>query len=167
MSDDIRQRKNWIAVACAQHARRGRDAAVGYMQVCHGKPAPLKRVQPGDLLTYYAPNIEMGNKKPFQQFVSIGVVQDGAPFAFDMGEGFVPWRRDVRYWAANETPILPLLDQFEFVENRQRWGYKFRFGLFDISDHDMQLIASAMGVTDFSSRSSAAAFTPTLARASR
>ncbi|MDR7306704.1 hypothetical protein [Rhodoferax saidenbachensis] len=41
-------RNNWIAVACAAHARRG--CAVpqqGYMQVCHGKAAPLKRVAPG------------------------------------------------------------------------------------------------------------------------
>ena len=45
---------------------------------------------------------------------------------------------------ADETSILPLLDEFEFVENRSRWGYKFRFGLFAISDHDMGLIAQAM-----------------------
>ncbi len=32
-------------------------------------------------------------------------------------------------------------NDFEFVENRSRWGYKFRFGLFTISDHDMRLIA--------------------------
>ena len=45
---------------------------------------------------------------------------------------------------ADETSILPLLDEFEFVENRSHWGYKFRFGLFTISDHDMRLIAQAM-----------------------
>ena len=37
-----------------------------------------------------------------------------------------------------------MLDQLEFVEDRQRWGYKFRFGLFEISDADMRLIAGAM-----------------------
>lgn len=60
--------------------------------------------------------------------------------------GFVPFRRNVRYLDAVETPIAPLLDDFEFVEDRSRWGYKFRFGLFDISDHDMALIARAMQV---------------------
>jgi hypothetical protein len=55
---------NWIAVASADHARRGRDART------------------------------------------------------DLGNGFM----------------------------RQRWGYKFRFGLFKINDHDMQLIAHAMQV---------------------
>jgi hypothetical protein len=32
------------------------------------------------------------------------------------------------------------------AENRSRWGYKFRFGLFNISDPDMRVIARAMQV---------------------
>ena len=137
--------KNWIAVASAEHALRGcAEPAAGYMQVCHGKCSPLKRVQPGDRVAYYSPTLTMGGKDKCQVFVSLGVVQPGEPYAFDMGKGFVPYRRDVVYVAAKQAAILPLLDEFEFVENRQRWGYKFRFGLFDISDHDMRLIAQAM-----------------------
>ena len=133
--------KNWIAVASAEHARRGRDETVpGFMQVGHGK-----RVQPGDRVAYYSPTVTMGAKDGFQSFVSIGIVQPGEPYAFDMG-GFVPYRRNVKYVKAKEVSILPLLDDFEFVENRSRWGYKFRFGLFSISDTDMRLIAQAMDV---------------------
>ncbi len=66
------------------------------------------------------------------------------PYAFDMGGGFVPFRRDVAYVAALEVPIAPLLDALEFVENRAHWGYKFRFGLFQVSDADIRLIAQAM-----------------------
>ncbi len=117
------------------------------MQVCHGKSAPLKRVQLGDRVAYYAPALAMGGKQPFQHFVSIGLVQPGSPFEHDMGGGFVPWRRHVAYVPAQEAPIAPLLDRFEFVESRQRWGYKFRFGLFEITPHDMQLIAQAMQVS--------------------
>ena len=163
--------QNWIAVASAEHARRGRDERVpGFMQVGHGKLAPLKRVQPGDRVAYYSPRF-LGSEPKFtepsarppgavprtavklvsdpnnllQSFVSIGIVQPGEPYAFDMG-GFVPYRRNVKYVKAKEAPILPLLDDFEFVENRSRWGYKFRFGLFTISDPDMRRIAQAMGV---------------------
>jgi hypothetical protein len=134
---------NWIAVACATHARRGRDG--GYMQVCHGKLAPIRRIRPGDRVAYYAPTVTMGARDTWQRFVSIGLVQAGEPYAFDVGDGFVPHRRDVAYAASQEAPILPLLDTLEFVEDRQRWGYKFRFGLFAVSDHDMRLIAQAMG----------------------
>lgn len=138
-------RKNWIAVASAEHARRGcATSDAGYMQVCHGKRAPLKRMSPGDRVAYYSPALTMGGKDKLQRFVSIGLVQAGEPYAFDMGGGFVPFRRDVAYVAAREASILSLLDDFEFVEDRQRWGYKFRFGLFEVSEHDMRLIAQAM-----------------------
>ncbi|SFU74469.1 EVE domain-containing protein [Polaromonas sp. YR568] len=138
-------RKNWIAVASAEHARRGSAEPLnGFMQVCHGKCAPLQRVSPGDLVAYYAPTQRMGGGDRLQAFVSLGVVQPGAPYALDMGDGFKAFRRDVAYVAAEEVSILPLLEQFDFVEDPQRWGYKFRFGLFDISDHDIRMIARAM-----------------------
>ena len=138
-------RKNWIAVASAEHARRGCEVlGHGFMQVCHGKCAPLQRVHPGDRVAYYAPASTLGGKDRLQSFVSIGIVQPGIPYAFDMGGGFVPFRRDVMYVPAKEAPIAPLLDDFEFVENRTQWGYKFRFGLFNVTDADMRLIADAM-----------------------
>ena len=137
--------KNWIAVSSAEHARFGRGATKGFMQVGHGKLAPLKRIKPNDRVAYYSPTAVYGVKDDLQSFVSIGIVQPGEPYAFDMGDGFVPFRRDVLYLSTQETPIAPMLDDFEFIENRQRWGYKFRFGLFDVSDHDMRLIAPAMG----------------------
>lgn len=138
-------RRNWIAVASAEHARLGRDARpVGFMQVGHGKGAPLKRIAPGDRVAYYAPAEVYRGTDKLQSFVSIGVVQDREPYPFDMGEGFVPWRRDVAYVSAREAPIAPLLDEFDFVDDRQHWGSKFRFGLFPVNDADMQRIARAM-----------------------
>jgi hypothetical protein len=34
--------RNWIAVASANHATRGRED--GFMQICHGKGGPLRRL---------------------------------------------------------------------------------------------------------------------------
>lgn len=137
--------RNWIAVASAEHARRGRDhAPLGFMQVGHGKHAPLKRVAAGDRVIYYAPSSVFGGTDRLQSFVSIGVVQRGEPYEHDMGDGFVPWRRDVRYAGSNEAAIAPLIDKLAFIENPKQWGYKFRFGLFDIPDADARLIAKAM-----------------------
>ncbi|MBK9442375.1 MAG: EVE domain-containing protein [Comamonadaceae bacterium] len=143
--DSTPQRHNWIAVASAAHARLGcATPQRGFMQVCHGKCAPLRRVKPGDRVVYYAPTNSLGGKDRLQSFVSIGVVLPGAPYAFDMGGGFVPFRRDVAYVAALEAPIAALLESLEFAEDRAHWGYKFRFGLFQVSDADMRLIAQAM-----------------------
>lgn len=142
--------RNWIAVASAEHARRGRDQAhsaggpAGFMQVCHGRRAPLCRVAPGDRIAYYAPALTMGGKDGLQSFVSIGTVLPGVPYAVDLGAGFVPYRRDVHYLPARDAPIAPLLDALDFVEDRQRWGARFRFGLFEVSTHDMRLVAQAM-----------------------
>ena len=78
-------RRNWIAVASADHVRRGRSG--GFMQVCHGKAAPLRRVSPGDGVAYYSPTETFGGKDRLQAFTAIGVVAPGAPYQADMGDG--------------------------------------------------------------------------------
>ena len=95
--------RNWIAVASAEHVRIGR--AQGFMQVGHGKQAPLKRIQPGDRIAYYSPSVVLGQKDQFQSFTAIGTVRRGEIYQGDMGEGFTPFRRDVDWKKARETPI--------------------------------------------------------------
>jgi EVE domain len=116
------------------------------MQVCHGKRGPLARVQPGAGVVYYSPTEVFRGSGKMQAFTAIGRVKDGAPYAFDMGGGFVPFRRDVDWFAAQERPILPLLDQLEFSAGKRNWGYQLRFGLFSISAADFGVIGEAMGV---------------------
>jgi hypothetical protein len=132
----------WVAVASAEHVRNGR--AHGFMQVCHGKAAPLKRVHPGDRVVYYSPTMSFRGKDALQSFTALGTVRDVEPYEFDMGGGFCPFRRDVDWVATHETPIKPLLSQLEFTRGSSNWGYQLRFGLFEISAHDMDLIADAM-----------------------
>nr|WP_295889571.1 EVE domain-containing protein [uncultured Devosia sp.] len=135
--------KYWIAVASAEHARRGKPG--GSMQVNHGKAAPLRRVQPGDGVTYYSPSEIMGKKDGLQSFTTIGIVQPGEIYPGEMG-GWTAYRRDVAYFDAHEAPIAPLLAQLDFAGGRSNWGYQLRFGLFEITEHDFRLIAGAMGV---------------------
>jgi hypothetical protein len=135
-------RSHWIAVACADHVSRGQ--AQGIMQVCHGKVAPLKRMRPGDLVAYYSPAQQMGGKDKLQSFTAIGVVKEGVPYPYDMGGGFVPFRRDVAWLASEIAPIAPLVDALDFCADRRNWGYQLRFGLCAVSERDMGLIAAAM-----------------------
>ena len=85
----------WVGVACAAHVRRGRSG--GFMQLGHGKAAPLKRVKPGDRIVYYSPTVTLGGKDKLQAFTAIGTVKDREPYVFDMGKGFKPYppRRDL------------------------------------------------------------------------
>ena len=133
---------NWLAVASAEHVRHGREH--GFMQVCHGKAAPLRRIHAGDRVAYYSPTEAFRGKGGLQSFTAIGAVRSGEPYAFDRGGGFIPFRRGVAWLQAMETPIRPLLDRLEFTAGVRNWGYPLRFGLSAISAADMDLIASAM-----------------------
>ncbi len=48
-----REQRAWVAVASAEHEAIGR--AQGFMQFCHGKAAPLRRIAAGEAVVYYAP----------------------------------------------------------------------------------------------------------------
>lgn len=137
--------RNWVAVASADHVRIGRSK--GFMQVCHGKAAPLRRIQPGDHVVYYSPTNAFGGKDGLQSFTAIGVVNDGVPFQAETGGGFCPFRRDVSWCAAEETPIKPLVGRLQFTTAKRNWGFQLRFGLFEISEQDMAMIAEAMGAS--------------------
>lgn len=133
----------WIAVASGDHVRRGR--AEGFMQVCHGKAAPLRRLQAGDRVVYYSPTQTLGGREPLRAFTALGTVKAGQPYLFDMGGGFVPWRRDVQWSAGQPAAIAPLLPLLAWTAGQRNWAYPLRFGLFAVSAQDMRCIAQAMG----------------------
>jgi hypothetical protein len=133
----------WVAVASAEHVRIGRQG--GFMQVCHGKGGPLRRLRPGDRVAYYSPTEHFGTRDRLQAFTALGTVRAGEPYQADMGGGFVPFRRDVDWDAtAGSAPILPLLERLSFTAGRSNWGYSFRFGLFAATAQDLALIAELM-----------------------
>jgi hypothetical protein len=138
--------RNWLAVASAEHVEIGRSA--GFMQVCHGKASPLRRVQPGDRVVYYSPNRlyspshALRGKDRLQAFTAIGTVK-GALYQADMGFGFHPFRRDVAWHDAEPAPLAVLQDKLAFTQG-ENWGYRLRQGLIEITDADMTAIAAAM-----------------------
>lgn len=138
--------RNWIAVASADHVRRGH--AGNFMQVCHCKAGPLQRVQPGDYAVYYSPteSYRAGANSKLQAFTALGIVKAGAVYQVDMGGGFQPFRRDVTWLDAAIAAIRPLLDTLEFTAGQKHWGSALRFGLLTVSNHDFDLIAAAMDV---------------------
>jgi hypothetical protein len=139
--------RNWLAVASAEHVAIGRGA--GFMQVSHGKVSPLRRIQPGDRVVYYSPNRRyspshaLRDKDRLQSFTALGTVKEGAPYRADMGEGFLPYRRDVAWHDAAEAPLALLKGKLAFTQ-APNWGYRLRQGLVEISQQDMTIIAEAM-----------------------
>jgi len=136
--------RNWIAVASADHVQGGqRD---GFMQVCHGKAAPLRRLCAGDKVVYYSPSQFFGSKTKLQAFTALGIIRQRETYQVDMTEGFHPYRRDVLWLPSQVAAIHPLLESMEFSAGVRNWAYQFRFGIVEISSHDMDIIAAAMQV---------------------
>lgn len=133
---------HWLAVASAEHVRIGR--AAGFMQVNHGKRAPLLRMKPGDGVIYYSPSTVMDRKDGLSSFTAIGTVREGEPYEGHMATGFTPWRRDVDWRPSREAPIRPLLGLLDLTRGNPNWGYQLRFGLLPISAEDFRVIGEAM-----------------------
>jgi len=136
--------KIWVIVASREHVERG--VREGIAQACHGKCRPLQQMMPGDWIVYYSAKEEFGNPTPCQKFTAVGQVRAGDVYPYDMGGGFVPFRRDVVYVACEETPIQPLIADLSFIRDKQHWGAPFRFGILSIPQADFMRIASAMQV---------------------
>ena len=135
--------RSWLAVASGEHVERGR--AGGFMQVCHGKAAPLRRVQPGDRVVYYSPTVSFQGRDRLQAFTAVGVVKEGEPYPFDMGGGFRPFRRDVRWLAARAAPVAPLVAAPQSVGRDAALGVPAAGGAAAGERAGRETIARAMG----------------------
>jgi hypothetical protein len=138
------ERKAWIVVASREHVQRGMTE--GIAQACHGKCRPLQQMTPGDWIVYYSSKLEFGKPDPCQKFTAIGTVRDGDAYAYDMGGGFVPFRRAVAYVPCQEVAIQPLIPELSFIRDKQHWGAPFRYGILRIPQSDLVRIAEAMQV---------------------
>ena len=132
----------WLGVVSRAHVQRG--VASGFAQLCHGKAQPLRRMRPGDWLVYYSPTTEISGV-PLRAFTAIGRVEGAEIYPYDMGGGFVPYRRDVSYVDAQEALLDKIKPKLKFCA-RPNWGMALRRGHLPLDRVDFAIIASAMGV---------------------
>jgi len=98
----------------------------------------------GDWLVYYSPRADFPDGEPLRAFTAIGRIVGERVYTFDMGGGFVPYRRDVRYVkGTREVPVGDL--ELSFTGN-PNWGMLARRGHFEIEMADLERIAAAMGL---------------------
>ena len=121
----------------------------GFVQLGHGKKAPLQRLRPGDGLITYSPRISYPDGEVLQSFTAIGVVTSGHIYQVEMTPEFRPYRVDVKFLKCHEAPIRSLLDKLSFIRSKTHWGATFRFGQLKIPARDFNLIAKAMGCKPF------------------
>jgi predicted RNA-binding protein len=137
-----RKTKYWMIVASKDHVKKG--LTEGFAQACHGKAAPLKRMKKDDFIIYYSSKKTMNKPDKCQEFTAIGKVIDDEPYSFQMSEDFCPSRRNIEFFESEPVSILPLINQLDFIQNKKSWGYPFRFGFFEINQHDFDLISQQL-----------------------
>lgn len=137
-----RETKYWIIVASKDHVEIG--ITEGIAQACHGKVAPLKRMKKGDYLIYYSGKQTLGRPDKCQEFTALGKVADDKIYQVQISENFCPSRRNIEFFQCKKASILPLINNLDFIQNKKSWGYPFRFGFFEINQHDFDLISSKM-----------------------
>lgn len=134
--------KYWITVASKDHIDNGIKG--GFMQACHGKVNPLKKMSVGDYVIFYSPKTEFDGNEKCQSFTAIGKVKDEQIYQYQMSENFIPFRRNIDFIESDSLPIQPLINDLEFIKNKKSWGFVFRFGFFEINEHDFKLISEKM-----------------------
>ncbi len=134
----------WINTVSRDHVQLGMDG--GFTQANHGKSTNLKRLAKGDLIVFYSSRTSLNSGEPLQLFTAMARVTDDEPYQTMMTPDFHPWRRRIEAVPCTETPIRPLIERLTFIQDKRRWGYPFRMGLFAIPAEDFRTIADAMAV---------------------
>lgn len=133
---------NWINTVSRDHVELGLRGR--FTQANHGKPHMLRKMARGDWIVFYSPRTVYPDGPPLQAFTAIGQIADHEPYLDTGSADGERWRRNVDFLDCSEAPIRPLLEHLGFIEDKSRWGYKFRFGVFKIDDADLEVIRSAM-----------------------
>ena len=134
----------WIGVVSRSHVQRGVEG--GFIQLNHGKKAPVQRLKAGDRLALYSPRTDYPDGQPLQAFTALGVVATGQVYQVEMSAEFKPYRVDVGFLPCQEAPIKPLVERLSFIKSKTHWGAAFRFGFLKVPEEDFALIESAMSV---------------------
>ena len=133
----------WIVVLSRDHALRGVNG--GFIQACHGKAAPLKRMKAGDYLLCYCHKETFEGNTRYQKFLGLGQITSGDVYQYRMNEEFQPFRIDVTFvLPVTETDIHPLIQRLSFIKDKIHWGYQFRYGHLEINESDFDLIVKSM-----------------------
>ncbi|RYY34432.1 MAG: EVE domain-containing protein [Sphingobacteriaceae bacterium] len=121
-----------------QHGIKG-----GYMQANDGKDTILGKLEKGDWLIFYSPKEVNGSDKALQAFTGIGQVADDEIYQSEPGDR-KPYKRNVTFYKCEDVSAESIINQLNFIENKQGWEKVFRFGFFEIPKADFEIIKNAM-----------------------
>ena len=131
---------HWIAVISLEHAKI--SACSGFLQVCHGKSAPLRRTTAGDEVFIYCARESMRSGKILQRIEYRCVFNDNRIYQVEQTPEFSPFRKDVTFDTGFQGIRIHDVQDFELTSNPS-WGRLARLGFFEISFHDAVLLRAS------------------------
>ena len=134
--------KYWINTVYQDHVIVGKEG--GFVQAGHGKKASVEKLQPSDYMIFYSPKTSLENRTIVQAFTAIAQIKDKDVYQVVINDTFQPYRKNAVYEECQEVSIRPLIEKLDFITNEKHWGLRFRSGLFEIGQHDFELIYSLM-----------------------
>lgn len=129
--------KHWIAVISRAHARIAAES--GFLQVCHGKPGPLRKTRAGDEVFIYCPRSEMGAGEVLKTVEYHCVFNNDDVYQVEQFPGFTPYRKDVTFSRNCQSVVLKEVANLAFTAD-SHWGMLARRGFFEIGPHDAELL---------------------------
>lgn len=134
----------WLAVISLEHARIAAES--GFLQVCHGKAAPLRKTSSGDQFFIYSPKTGMGRGESIMAFTYRGTFDDDSVYQVDQIPGFSPYRKNATFDYSFQTAPIRSIHGMELTAN-PNWGLIMRRGFIEISASDATRITEFRGVT--------------------
>lgn len=102
----------------------------------------------GDFVVCYSGKQTIDKPDKCQEFTALGRVTDDEIYQLEVSKDFSPSRRNVDFFNCKAVSVLPLVKDLSFIQNKEHWGYPFRYGFFEIKRNDFELISSKMQQTD-------------------
>ena len=82
-------RNHWLGVVSRSHVQIGVKG--GFIQLNHGKKAPLQKFRAGDGLVIYSPRNSYPDGEPLQSFTAIGTIVSGDIYQVERSPDFKPY----------------------------------------------------------------------------
>ena len=135
--------KHWIAVISLAHAQIA--AKSNFLQVCHGKKAPLRATNAGDEVFIYCPKREICVSQSLKLIAFRGIFDDNHIYQVEQAPGFKPFRKDVTFDRDFQPIGIKDIVGLELT-SCPNWGMLARRGFFEISPHDAHLFRTREGM---------------------
>jgi hypothetical protein len=134
----------WISVTSKDHVLDG--LAAGFIQAQGSKAEQLHLLGRDDVIFFYSPGTLFRAGEILQAFTAVARVTDAAAFEVKKGRTLPAWRRTIMALPSEEAPAATLVQELDFITDKEHWATAMERGVFGIGEADARRIAAAMKV---------------------